>query len=84
MTQRPHPSGHLPCCLVDPSITRQHELTLATLLLLQGCLANSPHDCIGNYVVRYVLEDVKGTLRPVKVVSVPQVRRCQRMSPQQS
>ena len=38
---------------------------------LQGCLANSPHDCIGNYVVRYVLEEQDGKLRPAKVVRTP-------------
>ena len=38
--------------------------------MLQGCLANSPHNCIGNYVVRYVLEDTAGKLRPTKVVRI--------------
>jgi hypothetical protein len=38
--------------------------------VLQGCLPNSPHDCIGNYVVRYVLEDQDGKLRPSKVVRI--------------
>lgn len=43
---------------------------VGALPLLQGCLANSPHDCIGSYVVRYVLEDTDGKLRPTKVVRI--------------
>ncbi len=43
------------------------------MLCLQGCLQNSPHECIGSYVVRYSFSGDDDVPRPTKVVRFPPV-----------